>query len=255
MADTAWRCSRRRRGRDRAVPDVRQQQGFNVIQTVAIFPRLAEDPRRRRHRRGRETPSSGDRVEFAIDAAAARGMYLAIHPVWATSRPGRSFDLRQRASATGEFLGERFGSGQRHLDPRRRPPADGEEQLWTELAGRVDGLGRRSRPTTSAGTRPRRPGLADAEMPDSHDPRRHCLRYDVRADLIEQTHSTEPAKLFLDAEPIYEDHLYLLEARAGLQHRPGRPPGRLPVGPRRRRRRAHLRPPRGGSSTRVGRPA
>jgi hypothetical protein len=36
----------------------------------------------------------------------------------------------------------------------------------------------------------------------------HCLRHEVRTELIESTRTRYPVKPFIDAEPIYEDHPY-----------------------------------------------
>ncbi|WP_281072855.1 apiosidase-like domain-containing protein [Pseudonocardia parietis] len=44
----------------------------------------------------------------------------------------------------------------------------------------------------------------------------HCLRYDVRADLVDSTYDADPVKPFLDGEPIYEEHPYCWEPEQGF---------------------------------------
>lgn len=142
LADTAW-AMLGKLSTDEITDylDTRAQQGFNVVQTVAMFPQAGAESPGDTVDAAAENDEFWDRVEFAIDAAAEREMYLAIHPVWGDQQTGSAV-TESSARGYGEFLGERFGDrdnvtwtlGGDH-------PADGEEQLWAELADGLDATG------------------------------------------------------------------------------------------------------------------
>lgn len=219
LADTAWALLGKP-DRDEVVRylDARREQGFTVVQTVAIFPQA-----------GARRPIDGDvstvgeheefwsGVDFAIDAAAERGMYLAIHPVWGDEQTGSVVD-EGNAREYGRFLGQRYGNrdnvtwtlGGDH-------PADGEEQLWTELAEGLDSAGGTQLTTYHPrGDQSSAQWFADADWLDFHMIQGgHCLRYELREDLVDSTYRATPPKPFLDGEPIYEDHPYCWEPERG----------------------------------------
>ncbi|MEQ3554483.1 glycoside hydrolase family 140 protein [Pseudonocardia nematodicida] len=219
LGDTAWAMLGKPDRDDIArYLDARRDQGFNVIQTVAIFPQG-----------GARRPIDGDvgtvaahedhwaGVDDAIDAAAERGMYLAIHPVWGDDQTG-SVVTEDNARAYGRFLGERYGDrdnvvwtlGGDH-------PADGEEGLWGELAAGLDEAGGTQLKTYHPrGDETSATWFAGTDWLDFHMIQGgHCLRYGIRARLLEQTYAAQPAKPFLDGEPIYEDHPYCWERDRG----------------------------------------
>ena len=219
LADTAW-AMLGKLGTDEITEylDIRAEQGFNVVQTVAMFPQAGAESPGDTVEAAADNDEFWDRVEFAIDAAAARGMYLAIHPVWGDKQTGSVID-ESSARGYGEFLGERFGAydnvtwtlGGDH-------PADGEEQLWTELAEGLDATGGTQVKTYHPrGDQSSATWFDDAEWLDFHMIQGgHCLRYDVRAELVETTYDSDPAKPFLDGEPIYEEHPYCWEPEQGF---------------------------------------
>ena len=139
LGDTAWALlGKLDREESIRYLDARKEQGYNVIQTVAIFPQAGADrPITGDVRSVDRHGDFWDNLEFVIDAAAQRGMYLAVHPVWGDDQTG-SVVRESNAAEYGRFLGERFGDksnvtwtlGGDH-------PADGEETLWGNLA---DGL-------------------------------------------------------------------------------------------------------------------
>ena len=95
LGDTAWALLGKL---DRADTvrylDARSEQGYNVIQAVAIFPQAgANRPIRGDVRSAPEHGAFWDNVDFVIDAAAERGMYLAIHPVWGDKQTGSLLQL------------------------------------------------------------------------------------------------------------------------------------------------------------------
>ncbi|MDN5763937.1 MAG: glycoside hydrolase family 140 protein [Microlunatus sp.] len=219
LADTAW-AMLGKLSTDEITEylGVRADQGFNVVQTVAMFPQAGADSPGDTVEAAAQNDEYWDNVEFAIDAAAERGLYLAIHPVWGDKQTGSVID-EASARGYGEFLGERFGAydnvtwtlGGDH-------PADGEEQLWTELAEGLDETGGTQLKTYHPrGDQSSATWFADADWLDFNMIQGgHCLRYDVRADLVDSTYAATPAKPFLDGEPIYEEHPYCWEPDQGF---------------------------------------
>ena len=220
LGDTAWALLGKL-DREETVRylDARHAQGYNVIQTVAIFPQA-----------GADRPINGDvgsvdrhgefwdHLEFVIDAAAQRGMYLAIHPVWGDKQTG-TVVRESNAGEYGRFLGERFGDrpnitwtlGGDH-------PADGEETLWGNLAEGLDAGGATQLTTYHPqGDQSSAQWFAGAEWLDFHMIQGgHCLRYGVRQELVESTYGARPVKPFIDGEPIYEDHPYCWKPEKGF---------------------------------------
>lgn len=125
MGDTGWllfvKCTR-----EEAVLylDARKKQGFNVIQVMLLHdvntaknaygsPALKNaDVSKPNTTPGKNMAVAGqydywDHVDFIIDEAAKRGIYMALVPVWGSNVKGGKVNLQQ-AAAYGKFLGERF---------------------------------------------------------------------------------------------------------------------------------------------------
>ncbi|MFP5022574.1 glycoside hydrolase family 140 protein [Pseudonocardia phyllosphaerae] len=199
--------------------DTRAAQGYTVIQTVAIFPQA-----------GSTKPISGDvstasehedywkRVDGIVDEAAKRGLYLAIHPVWGDKQTGKVVN-EGNAEDYGRFLGKRYGArdnitwtlGGDH-------PADGEEKLWGALAKGLDaGGGTQLKTYHPQGDQTSAQWFAGSDWLDFNMLQGgHCLRYEKRQKLVEQTYGASPAKPFVDGEPIYEDHPYCWKPEKGF---------------------------------------
>ncbi|MFP5072643.1 glycoside hydrolase family 140 protein [Pseudonocardia nantongensis] len=220
LGDTAWALlGKPDRDETLRYLDTRREQGFNVIQTVAIFPQAGADkPVDGDVSSAADHPDFWENVDFVIDAAAQRGMYLAIHPVWGDKQTGSVVD-EGNAGDYGRFLGERFGDrsnvtwtlGGDH-------PAEGEEGLWRSLAEGLDEGGATQLKTYHPqGDQSSAEWFSGADWLDFHMIQGgHCLRYDVRADLVESTYAARPAKPFVDGEPIYEDHPYCWKPEKGF---------------------------------------
>lgn len=220
LGDTAWALlGKQDRAETLRYLDARRDQGFNVIQTVAIFPQAGADkPIDGDVSSAADHPDFWANVDFVIDAAAQRGMYLAIHPVWGDKQTGSVID-EGNAGEYGRFLGERFGDrsnvtwtlGGDH-------PAEGEEGLWRSLAEGLEAGGATQLKTYHPqGDQSSAEWFAGADWLDFHMIQGgHCLRYDVRAGLLESTYAARPAKPFVDGEPIYEDHPYCWEPEKGF---------------------------------------
>ncbi|WP_082399155.1 MULTISPECIES: glycoside hydrolase family 140 protein [unclassified Pseudonocardia] len=220
LGDTAWALlGKADREETLRYLDTRAAQGYTVIQTVAIFPQAgATRPVNGDVSSVGEHDEFWDRVDAVIDAAAERGLYLAIHPVWGDDQTGSVVD-EGNAGAYGRFIGERYGDrdnvtwtlGGDH-------PADGEEELWAALAEGLDaGGGTQLTTYHPQGDQSSAQWFAGAPWLDFHMIQGgHCLRYDVRRELVGSTYAATPARPFVDGEPIYEDHPYCWEPDQGF---------------------------------------
>lgn len=126
LADTAWELFHRlNREEAEHYLDVRQRQGFNVIQAVALaeldgirapnayghVPLIEADPERPAIEDG---PANDywDHVDFIVDAANKRGMRVGLLPTWGSYWTGEVEGVpafnRRSAEIYGEFLGRRY---------------------------------------------------------------------------------------------------------------------------------------------------
>jgi hypothetical protein len=230
LADTAWelfhRCDRKE-----AIYylDKRASQGFNVVQAVA----LAEidglrDPNPYGH-----VPLEGldpakpveayfEHVDFVIQEAAKRGIYIALLPTWGDKvfknswGEGPEVFTEENAYLYGKWLGTRYRmhtniiwviGGDRN--PRENT-ADAE--IWNQLArGVEEGSGGKDRALMTFHPQPAKPGGSsnwfhhadwlDFNMHQTgHCPNQATYR------IIAHDYGLMPAKPTIDGEPLYEDH-------------------------------------------------
>ncbi|WP_219416811.1 apiosidase-like domain-containing protein [Pseudonocardia nigra] len=219
--------------------DKRVEQGYNVIQTVAIFPhaggpgpnRYGDDPYDGELGNLVVTEGSDpgddaqydywDHLDHIIAEAAARGLRVALFPAWGDAQVG---DLltEDNAAAYGEFLGARYGEDVIWVMGGDES-ADGVEDVWRELAKGVatGATGSEDYSTTlmtyhPIGDRSSAEWFHDDEWLDFNMVQGgHCLRYDVRQEIVDDTYGEDPVKPFLDGEPIYEEHPYCWEPEDG----------------------------------------
>lgn len=219
MGDTGWAMFSQASEEDALrYLEMRDEQGFNVIQAVAIFPHVGEKPVDGDVSQAPQAEQYWDKMDRLIAEAAARDMYVAVLPVWGDQQAG-SVVTTDNAAEYGAFLGERFGGhsnivwmmGGDH-------PADGQEEIWANLAQGLEEAGANQLKTYHPrGDQSSAQWFADADWLDFHTIQGgHCLRYDSRSEVIEQTYDSEPAKPFLDGEPIYEEHPYCWEPDQGF---------------------------------------
>src|SRR5690606_7835119 len=144
LADTAWSIFvNLDRAEVERYLDARAEQGFTVIQAVAVFPQ-AGGPGPNRY--GHHPLSAGltpavapgpdddywDHVDFVVAAAAARGLRIGLLPVWADNQVGKLVTTSS-ARAYGEFLGARYGRNVVWIMGGDHG-ADGAEDVWRRLA-------------------------------------------------------------------------------------------------------------------------
>lgn len=228
LGDTAWAlASKLDREETARYLDTRKEQGYTVVQVVAVFPHVdgkGANAYGDKPLQGGLTPATTpgadpddeqaydwwDNLDAVVDAAAARGIRVALLPVWADQQVG-SLLTEGNARGYGEFVGARY---------RDRvvwvlggdESAGGSEGVWSTLAEGIEAGARTDvlityhpiGDATSAQWFSGEPWL-DLNMIQGG----HCLRYDVRAKLVERT--DREGLPWLDGEPIYEDHPYCWE--------------------------------------------
>ncbi|WP_114748038.1 glycoside hydrolase family 140 protein [Pleomorphovibrio marinus] len=228
LADTAWelihRCDR-----EEVIYylDKRAEQGFNVVQAVA----LAEID-------GLNTPSSmGERplvnndpshpneayfqhVDFVLEEAAKRNIYVALLPTWGdkvfTSTWGKGPEVfdEKNAKSFGEYLGNRY-KDQTNLIwviGGDRNPREEDIPIWSSMAeGVLLGVGAEENALMTFHPQPAKPGGSsnwfhkedwlDFNMHQTG----HCPNQPTYK-LIKHDYELSPTKPTLDGEPLYEDH-------------------------------------------------
>ncbi|WP_219412821.1 glycoside hydrolase family 140 protein [Pseudonocardia nigra] len=230
LADTAWSLFvNLDRDEVERYLDARAEQGFNVIQAVGVFPQAGgpgpnpygDDPLD-----GGMTPAVTegadpgddeqydfwDHVDFVVDAAAQRGMRIALLPAWADKQAG-SLVTTKNAKEYGEFLGERYGDDVVWV-MGGDSPADGVEDVWRDLAEGV-AVGANGSVDYTDLLMTYHPRGDQTSATWFHDDEwlsfnmlqgGHCRRWNNLFGLIDGNFSERPPKPFLDGESIYEDH-------------------------------------------------
>ncbi len=225
LGDTAWALpSKLDRAETDRYLDVRKEQGYTVVQVVAVFPHVDGkganaygDKPLSKGLTPATTPGADpddpgaydwwDHLDAVVDAAAARGIRVALLPVWADQQVG-SLLTENNARTYGEFIGARYGDRVVWVLGGDES-ADGSEDVWSQVAEGIEAGARREVLITyhpigdasSAQWFSGKPWL-DLNMIQGG----HCLRYDVRAELVADT--DRKGLPWLDGEPIYEDHPY-----------------------------------------------
>ncbi|HZG56689.1 glycoside hydrolase family 140 protein [Paenibacillus sp.] len=243
LGDTAWELFHKLdRAEAELYLDNRAERGFNVIQAVALaefegvttgnaYDRLPLT----RDAEGRWDPSNPDvggeydywaHVDFVVDAAAARGMYIAVLPTWGDKYNrmwGKGPEIFEpgNAYAYGKWLGSRY---------RDRPNVvwvlGGDRPLHTSKHHaiiRSMALGLKEgdegghliafHPTgkEASSTYVHGEEWLDFNMIQSG----HFAGNQQNADMIEKDYNRLPTKPILDAEPCYEDHPIDFQAANG----------------------------------------
>ena len=231
LGDTAWELFHRlNRAQIRQYLHTRQVQGFNVVQAVALaeigglsVPNAYHDLPLNKKNPAKPAVTPGadpgkpaeydywDHLDYAVNEAAARGMYVALLPTWGVWAQEKNIFTAASARAYGRFLGERY---------RNKPiiwvlggdrvPNKASLPIWKALAEGVEtGAGGRGAALISfhpAG----RHGSAEWFH---HEPwldfnmwqSGQCLGVKVW-EQISSSYQLKPIKPVLNAEAIYEDH-------------------------------------------------
>lgn len=234
LADTAWELLHRLDRKEAvAYLDKRAQQGYTAIQAVALaeldgvtdpnpyghLPLVNEDPTR-------PANEYWNHVDYIIDQANSRGLYIALLPTWGrwvnSGRSDRSLLTPSNAQAYGEFLGKRYlRKGIVWILGGDRTPT-GFEATWQALARGI-AIGVSGKEDYSAVLMSFHPRGGETSSTWFHDDpwldfnmhqTGHGLAEKVLSwDRIAKDYARQPTKPVLDGEPLYEDHPLAFRAR------------------------------------------
>jgi hypothetical protein len=237
LADTAWELFHRS-DRRQAIEylDTRAAQGFNVIQVVALaefdgitepnafgkLPLIDKDPARPAVGPG----SYWDHVDWVVDQANQRGLYVAMLPSWGRwvndGRGDESLLTPANVQVYGEFLGKRYGSKGIIWILGGDRTATGFEATWRALArGIAIGVsGKENYDAVLMSFHPRGGETSSTWFHD--DPWLDFNMHQTSHGLAESTmswariakdYARTPVKPVLDGEPLYEDHPLAFRSR------------------------------------------
>ncbi|MBS1855683.1 MAG: glycoside hydrolase family 140 protein [Acidobacteria bacterium] len=235
LADTAWELFHRL-DRKQAVEylTLRAAQRFTAIQAVALaeldgvtvpnaygdLPLVNKDP-------ARPVEAYWRHVDYIVNQANARGLYVAMLPAWGrwvtgNRRGDEALLTAANAQGYGEFLGRRYAKkGIIWILGGDRTPS-GYEEVWRALARGI-AIGVSGREDYAAVLMSFHPRGGETSATWFHnDPwldfnmqqTGHGLAADVRSwERIARDYARTPVKPVLDAEPLYEDHPLAFRAR------------------------------------------
>jgi hypothetical protein len=224
LGDTAWELFHRlnRADTDHYL-ETRRQQGYNVIQAVALaelggvrvpnanghVPLLGDDPSRLNEPYFRH-------MDEVIRSAGEKGLYIALLPTWGDKVVGTMWGegpvifTVENARVYGRLLGQRYRADTNLiwvLGGDR--PAQGYEALWAAMAeGIIDGLGYRPVFTyhpnggSSSSAVLHEASWLDVNMFQSG----HVYLDHPNWDMTTADYDRTPVKPVLDGEPNYEHH-------------------------------------------------
>lgn len=243
LGDTAWELFHRL-DRDEACHylDTRALQGFNVIQAVALaeIDGLTEPNAHGRlpllrgegnHGYGDIEPdlsgpySYWDHVDYIINEAARRGIYIALLPTWGDKvnrlwHGGPEIFDGENGRRYGHFIGARYAGytnviwvlgGDRDLGTRRQHEACGGMAAGIRAAGARQLISYHPRGGMSSSEQLHDESWLDFNMFQSG----HGRRNDPNYEYVRKDWNRSPARPTLEAEPRYEDHPVGFKAENG----------------------------------------
>ncbi len=245
LGDTAWELFHRLT-REQAIEylDLRAKQRYNVIQAVALaelegltdpnpygdLPLTNLDPTKPATTPGHDPKNAEaydywDHVDFIVDEANRRGLYVGFLPTWGSWAPNeRKEDTRivfneQNAQAYGEFLGKRYRSRGIVWIIGGDRSSNGVEAVWRAMArGLAIGVSGTEDYSALLMTFHPRGGMTssawfhtdawlDFNMQQTgHSPQPTNPAQKTTWQKITDDYERTPTKPVLDGEPLYEDH-------------------------------------------------
>jgi hypothetical protein len=239
LADTGWELFHRL-NREQTVEylNTRAAQGFNAVQAVALaeldgvtdpnaygkLPLIDKNPARPA---ATGAGNYWEHVDFIVDQANARGIYIAMLPAWGrwvnnNGRADESLLTPAKAQVYGEFLGKRYGrKGVIWILGGDRTPT-GFEGTWRALARGI-AVGVAGKEDYGAVLMSFHPRGSETSSTWFHDDpwldfnmhqTGHGLAETVKSwDRITKDYDRTPVKPVIDGEPLYEDHPLAFRAR------------------------------------------
>lgn len=217
QADTAWALINRTTPEDVVrYLDARQEQGFNVIQTVAIFPIAGVEPNYAGHlpfdgNVGTPNPAYFEHADFVISEIQRRGMYVALIPIWMFGAVDYGHISAESARTYGEWLGHRYADDRSIIWVTGGDSRQFDTEVDNALAtGITVGVAGSEDYTQTLMTY--HPGAPQTSGPAYHDApwldfnMVHSSHCGLNQDFVRENVAREPAKPTLDAESMYEDH-------------------------------------------------
>jgi hypothetical protein len=238
LGDTAWELFHRLNREEASYYlETRARQGFTVIQAVALaeldghsvpnaygrLPLTDLDPARPAIKDGPDN-DYWDHVDFIVDQANARGLYVGFLPTWGRYwhdkiKDGKPLFTKENAAVYGEWLGKRYRTkgviwilgGDRSVD------SDGQREILIAMARglrRGDGGAHliTLHPHGGAGSSKwfHNADWLDFNMRQNGHGAEYTGRYEqTRADF-----NRKPPKPVIDGEPLYEGHPLAFNAKA-----------------------------------------
>lgn len=248
LGDTDWELFHRlNRAETEQFLEIRRQQGFNVIQAVALaefegirtpnrsgdLPLINQNPTQLAITSGSDPADSvqydyWDHVDFVIQTATRKGMYLGLLPTWgdkvtAAWGDGPCIFTPENARTYGEILGRRYGrynviwilGGDRPaIYKGRSEPLKGQEvddrPVWRAMAAGIEaGVGHKPFITyhPSGGSFSTSQYIQNEPWLDMNAFQSgHGSRESLAWDWATRDLALQPTKPTLDMEPCYEDH-------------------------------------------------
>jgi len=237
LGDTAWELFHRlSREETELYLENRRQKGFTVIQAVALaeldglhtpnfygdLPLINDNPTRPDTTSGSDVNDSEqydywDHVEWVIDVAAEKGIFIALLPTWGDKvvvkwGVGPVIFNEQTAAAYGQWIGQRFGmkkniiwilGGDRNAvdDKDYRP-------IWRAMAAAIKSqaphhlMSYHPGGAVSSSTWFQSDDWFDFSMIQSSHSSKEIINYTY----VQSDYKRSPNKPVLDGEPAYEDH-------------------------------------------------
>ena len=248
LADTAWELLHRL-NRQEAVRylDTRAAQGFNVVQAVALaelqgitdpnpygdLPLVDKDPTKPAITPGVNPNNQAqydywDHVDYIVDQANARGLYIAMLPSWGAwvnsggNNNDQSFLTPANGQAYGEFLGKRYGNKGIIWVLGGDRTATGFENTWRAIARGI-AIGVAGKEDYDAVLMTFHPRGGETSSTWFHnEPWLDFNMHQTGHGLGEKTevwnriakdYNLMPTKPVLDGEPLYEDHPLAFRAK------------------------------------------
>lgn len=239
LADTAWELFHRlNREQVREYLALRAKQRFSVIQAVALaeldgirdpnaygdLPLIDHDPARPAITRGanpndNEQYDYWDHVDYVVDEANRRGMYIAFLPTWARWLGVNPRDEKvitaENAQAYGEFLGRRYGKKGIIWVLGGDRTGLGFEEVWRAMARGI-AVGIAGREDYDAAFMTYHPGGGHTSSTWFHNDRWLDVNMQQTGhgpaatanpwEKIAGDYARMPVKPVIEGEPLYEDH-------------------------------------------------
>ncbi len=236
LGDTAWELFHRlNREETTEYLDRRAKQGFTVIQAVALaelsglsVPNAYGELPLRNNDPTQPNDAYFRHIDFALDRAAERGLYIGLLPTWGDKVWKNSWGVGPEiftptnARVYGRWLGTRYKSRRNLIwilgGDRNPRPNSADAEVWRALAaGITEGVGGEDNALMTFHPAPNRTGSGewfhqDAWLDVNMFQTGHC-RETRSYENIRAAYDRLPAKPVLDGEPIYEDHPVCFDAK------------------------------------------